>query len=77
MYNELFHYFIYFSNSYYQYDVQYSALCVYYFHYCLVFQRTIKSSIKVYENDGRIDISIVTDGILNSFINVGTRIISV
>ena len=66
MYNVLFHYFIYPSYSYYQYDVRYSALYVYYFHYCIVFQETIESSINVHVNDGRIYISLVTDGTLKS-----------
>ena len=66
MYNVLVHHFIYSYYSYYQYDVRYSALCVYYFHYCLVFQKTTKSSIYVHVNDGRIYISLVTDGALKS-----------
>ena len=36
------------------------------FHYCLVFQATIESSINVHVNDGRIYISLVSDGTLKS-----------
>ena len=64
MYNVLFDHFIYSSYSYSQYDVQYTALCVYCFYYCLI-QEKIESSIIVHENDGRIYISLVTDGTLN------------
>ena len=45
--------------------VPYTVICsVRNFHYCLVFKITIEASIYVHENDGRIDISLVTDGTL-------------